>query len=334
MIHLLERERLKRRQECREIGKSVRELEGVWRGVERVIVDSLGEVVKDLSSSAAGSSNSLVSICIQGRVAGFIYTCVFNSTHSFCQLSRPVRFHSIPHNHITSQVHDKLPQDVPASTGSGQNVEVTMGIMESITSLANSPHDIFGNDNEEAEEHANMDMDHDHDEGNHGDDNGDEEMERESQRELAYLDQLSKSATNFSNRCSKFQQYLLKLIKHTSSTNGVDGTGTGASASAAGYSKKEMVQVANFERQIANLQSTCSALELQVKELGKARDDANNSERRVRRGLYRVASGRLKIGEVLQVSYCYCSLSCIMCVCVCTVGPCPHLFLLSASVSA
>ena len=213
MIHLLERERLKRRQECREIGKSVRELEGVWRGVERVIVDSLGDVVKDLSSSAAGSSNSLVSICIQGRVAGFIYTCVFNSTHSF-------------------------------------------------------------------------------------------------------------------------QQYLLKLIKHTSSTNGVDGTGTGASASAAGYSKKEMVQVANFERQIANLQSTCSALELQVKELGKARDDANNSERRVRRGLYRVASGRLKIGEVLQVSYCYCSLSCIMCVCVCTVGPCPHLFLLSASVSA
>lgn len=146
------------------------------------------------------------------------------------QLIRFVNCHvpsdSIPFLTTASQVHDKLPQDVPASTGSGQNVEVTMGIMESITSLANSPHDIFGNDNEEAEEHANMDMDHDHDEGNHGDDNGDEEMERESQRELAYLDQLSKSATNFSNRCSKFQQYLLKLMKHTRSTNGTVADGT------------------------------------------------------------------------------------------------------------
>lgn len=51
MINILEREREKRRKECREIGKSVRELEGVWRGVERVIVDQLGEAVKDYNDS-------------------------------------------------------------------------------------------------------------------------------------------------------------------------------------------------------------------------------------------------------------------------------------------
>jgi hypothetical protein len=172
-----------------------------------------------------------------------------------------------------------------------------MGIMESIIALANSPHDMFAKDDA-------LDADMEGANDNDGDDNGDEngedqqmendELERDSQHELNYLHQLSKSTNDFSNRCSKFQQYLLKLIKNTSSTNG--------GSAEASHSKKEMVQVANFERQIASLQSTCSALELQVKELGKARDEANNSERRVRRGLYRVAAGRLKIGEVLQVS--------------------------------
>lgn len=202
------------------------------------------------------------------------------------------------------QVHNDLPQDVPASTGSGQNVEVTVGIMESITALANSPHDIFSNPKQLLEDtDTNMDVD-----GN-GDDQEDDgldkkEIERESQYESAYMEELSKSTSNFSNRCSKFQQYLLKLIKHTTSNANPSGTGTDGSDSApgAGYTKKEMVQVANFERQIATLQNTCSALELQVKELGKARDEANDSERRVRRGLYRVSSGRLKIAEVLQVS--------------------------------
>ena len=66
--------------------------------------------------------------------------------------------------------------------------------------------------------------------------------------------------------------------------------------------KSSLQQMANFEQQISQLQSTCGELEIQVKELAKARDEANASERRVRRGLYRVASGRLEIGEVLLVS--------------------------------
>jgi hypothetical protein len=51
---------MKRMEECREIGKSMRELEGVWRGVERVIVESLGEVVKD-HSSLSHTGSTLVS---------------------------------------------------------------------------------------------------------------------------------------------------------------------------------------------------------------------------------------------------------------------------------
>lgn len=38
-----------------------------------------------------------------------------------------------------------------------------------------------------------------------------------------------------------------------------------------------------------------------MEEMKKSRDDANERERRVRRGLYRVAAGRIEIGEVLKV---------------------------------
>lgn len=233
--------------------------------------------------------------------------------------------------------HNSLPQDVPASTGSGPNVEVTMGIIDSITKLANSPYTSMGacacagdesNDNdvkmEGDENDNNNDGNNDNDDNGNG--NGDDENEEydvekyrkqerdDSKLELTYLNELSKCTNNFSTRCSKFQQYLLKLIRNTTgagagaganggtSANTSTNTNTNANGDNTNFTKKEILQVANFEGQIASLQSMCSALQMQVEELGKARDDANNSERRVRRGLYRVASGRLKIGEVLQVS--------------------------------
>jgi E3 ubiquitin-protein ligase BRE1 len=52
--------------------------------------------------------------------------------------------------------------------------------------------------------------------------------------------------------------------------------------------------------QISKLQHTCSVLQRQLEDMAKAKDEANESERRVRRGLYRLASGRLNIGQVLQ----------------------------------
>ena len=195
-------------------------------------------------------------------------------------------------------MHGSLPQDVPASTGSGQNIEVTMSIIDSITNLANSPFSGSASISDTKKEDADVDMDDgdgdgDHDENCENGEYDNESEERESKREISYLNQLSQSTANFSNRCSKFQQLLLKLIKNTSASQ----------AGGDGYTKKEMVQVANFESQISKLRRTCTELELQVKELAKARDEANISERRVRRGLYRVASGRLKIGEVLKVSW-------------------------------
>ena len=237
------------------------------------------------------------------------------------------------HNH--NHNHNSLPQDVPASTGSGPNVEVTMGIIDSITKLANSPYTSMGacagagdesNDNDVKMEGDENDYDNDgnNDNDDNGNGNGNDENEEydvekyrkqerdDSKLELTYLNELSKCTNNFSTRCSKFQQYLLKLIRNTTGAGAGAGANGGASANTnantnangdnTNFTKKEILQVANFEGQIASLQSMCSTLQMQVEELGKARDDANNSERRVRRGLYRVASGRLKIGEVLQVS--------------------------------
>ena len=82
MLGLLEHEREKRREECRVIGKSVRELEGVWRGVERVIVDTLGDVV--VNSNA--TSKSAVSLFVLFRIVS--HTCAFGClSNSFIVLS-------------------------------------------------------------------------------------------------------------------------------------------------------------------------------------------------------------------------------------------------------
>ena len=66
--------------------------------------------------------------------------------------------------------------------------------------------------------------------------------------------------------------------------------------------EEEVFGATSLHKQIATLQTNCSKLENQVKELVKSRDDAILLERRVRKGLYRLASGRMKIEEVLKVS--------------------------------
>ena len=55
--------------------------------------------------------------------------------------------------------------------------------------------------------------------------------------------------------------------------------------------------------QLHSLRGKLQDLEVQMQELAKARDEANERERRVRRGLYRVATGRLDMGEVLKVIF-------------------------------
>jgi DNA-directed RNA polymerase specialized sigma subunit len=118
-----------------------------------------------------------------------------------------------------------------------------------------------------------------------------EEEERDCQREMKDMEGLSDSVKAFSDRCQGLHKIILEFVR-TSSRNGT-------------ASSLESVAKADMEMQLHSFQSKLQDLEVQLQELAKARDEANERERRVRRGLYRVATGRLDIGEVLKVNFCY-----------------------------
>ena len=67
------------------------------------------------------------------------------------------------------------------------------------------------------------------------------------------------------------------------------------------FKHKTLFDSVTLHKQISDLQHAKDELTSQVDELSKARDGAIESERKVRRGLYRLASGRWKIAEVLKV---------------------------------
>lgn len=61
-----------------------------------------------------------------------------------------------------------------------------------------------------------------------------------------------------------------------------------------------VLETAEFRGQVAFLQSQCRDLEARIAELVTTRDEAVSSDRKVRRGLYRLAAGRMKLDEVLK----------------------------------
>lgn len=183
-----------------------------------------------------------------------------------------------------------VPQDTPPSTGEGADVETILEAMTSITQLSSSPfesaldrNNVLSSqtDDPNNQDHSIMD---DHD----------------IQTHLNYLQTLSKAAQNFSNRCIQFQELLLKFVTRISSLSSTEDENTHATATEhRPYDRT--AEIAKYHQQIASLQTSCEAFKAQSEELAKSRDEANESERRVRRGLYRIASGRMSITEVLQV---------------------------------
>jgi len=117
-----------------------------------------------------------------------------------------------------------------------------------------------------------------------------------------YLKSLSDATTSFSNRCCQFQKLLLDLVRHMWASSTAQALHDDGFSQRQHQRQEEVFHAATLHKKIATLQTKCCTLEDQVKELVMARDEANVLERRVRKGLYRLASGRMKIGEVLKVS--------------------------------
>ena len=129
-------------------------------------------------------------------------------------------------------------------------------------------------------------------------------LETDSNLEQSFIKHLSDATTSFSKRITNFQRLLLNLIQHYlcqyKKNNKLKKSNVKTMEQNKAY-VNELLDVGELKKQISVLQNNCSVLKGKVVDLAKDRDVAKDSERKVRRGLYRVASGRMKITEVLKV---------------------------------
>lgn len=109
-------------------------------------------------------------------------------------------------------------------------------------------------------------------------------MEDDSKREIEEMKFLSEMAEAFSTRCDQLYKFVFRLLAGSTSSTNPD------------------VSMDSLQDNVRSLRATIEGLENQVEELGKARDETLERERRLRRGLYRVSAGRLDIEEVMKVS--------------------------------
>jgi hypothetical protein len=170
------------------------------------------------------------------------------------------------------------------STGEGNDVENVYNIMQSIIQLSDSAAS-FETDSEIIKQ-----------EGGYNENDNHSYLESDSLVEQRFMKYLSNATTFFSKRVTNFQRLVLNLVHQNASQS------ESAKNDPDGKYLRELLKYGELKKTVAALQNNRQDLEMKLEDMTKDRDIAKDSERRVRRGLYRAVSGRMKITEVLKVS--------------------------------
>jgi E3 ubiquitin-protein ligase BRE1 len=169
-------------------------------------------------------------------------------------------------------------QDAPMSTGKGNNVEIVGALFDALASLANTPPTAAPRRDQE-----------------NGDDDDEDVPNRPETEELdpvekQQLDDLSNISWNILQRANTLEEWIRRMLQKLTNSAGADGSQMTMSTSDQKALSKE----------IGILRGQCREYKIQIAELAKARDDTAKSERKVRRGIYRLSTGRVKIEQVLK----------------------------------
>lgn len=173
----------------------------------------------------------------------------------------------------------------PACTGSGTDVETVHSLLHSIHCLVSNP--------EKIKSEKTLPQNSQHHENDLNDfecyAKGSVKMEETTDLvdEKNRLKEMEDFASDISSRAAILRDGVLGLLRAAAAQ--------GASNISADTSSAPLLK-----EQIASLESELKSTESRVEEMAEARNEAAASERRVRRGLYRLASGRLTVEEVLR----------------------------------
>jgi E3 ubiquitin-protein ligase BRE1 len=179
----------------------------------------------------------------------------------------------------------------PLSTGSGTSVELIGAFINSLSRLGtankNRISKIKGGSDDEGETKNNNKEEKAGDKMDVDDD--DTAMESESMKENQALKELSRVSESVAERAAGLQSLIWSLLQKVEKSQVLNGV--------VSFSPPSSLEL---EDTVTRLQAENAILQERVDELGRSRDEITESDRRVRRGLYRLASGRVNLKEVLK----------------------------------
>jgi len=195
---------------------------------------------------------------------------------------------------IRSATNIKIPQsDDPLSTGSGRSVEWIGALINSLarigTTTGSSKSNKGGNndDNKVKQEGSKN--------GVSNDDKMDVDgvISNQDVEDQKNNDDITNIAENIAERVSVLQSWIWSLLQNLEkSKSPLNGGLKGKILS--------LPSTMELQNQVSRLEAENITLQEHVKELARSRDEMVESDRRVRRGLYRLAAGRVNLKEVLK----------------------------------
>lgn len=191
---------------------------------------------------------------------------------------------------------------VPPSTGKGDSVETVPALVASLVRLADAPpllpslaKEDGSSDDAQPKKEEGEDTAMDIDAGGANAANAEENEKQEAKYARADLADLSRCAASVASRADALRNALVPLLRNALAS---------ASATVDKLSAVDpLLEPSSLRRDIAALQNQLGDKESRLAELTFARDEAAQGERRVRRGLYRLASGRMKLSDVIKVCF-------------------------------
>ena len=191
---------------------------------------------------------------------------------------------------------------VPLSTGSGKSVEWIDALMNSLTRIGTKSK-IKGNDEKSNDGVSNDDekMDVVSESVNNNEEDGKKTAEElEDQKNV---EDTSKLSNNMAERVSLLQSWIWSLLQNLEKSNNPPLNGesspstSNSNSNGTSWSTPSTMELQN---QVSKAEAENVTLQDQLKEMARSRDEMVESDRRVRRGLYRLAAGRMNLKEVLK----------------------------------
>jgi hypothetical protein len=176
-------------------------------------------------------------------------------------------------------------ESTPACTGSGTDVETVNALLRSIQSLVTNTAKL------ECNEHPPPDPQYHVDDINNFESYSKGTIKVEDNEELLdeklQLKEMESFAADIASRAAILRDGVLGLLQTAAAAQGALNIDAASS-------------VPILKEKISKLEAEIILTESKLEEMANARNEAAASERRVRRGLYRLASGRMTVEEVLK----------------------------------